>query len=90
MSLLVIMLCVIAIIVLYAGIKLKLANNEVSRILKEKAQLETQKKQLEQDNVIVKTQNHHYEVRKQHEENAHSANRQSIVDSLQSTGDFRD
>lgn len=90
MNLLMIMLGVIALVGLYVWIKLKQAHHQVERVLKENAQLETQKKQLEQDNAIVKTQNHHYEVRKQHEENAHRANRESIVDSLQSTGDFRD
>ncbi|OOF86723.1 hypothetical protein BKG93_02355 [Rodentibacter ratti] len=67
----------------YIWHKLHWASREIDRLLKTNATLE-------QEKAVSETKVKHYETRKNHEEKSRHANRSSLIDSLQQSGDLRD
>lgn len=72
-----------ALFVVYAVIRLKQANKQVEKALKEVEQLEAQK-------AVAQTQVKNFETRKKNEENNHSTTRDQLLERLQQSGDLRD
>lgn len=71
------------IVVGYIWYKFRRASREIDRLLKTNVQLEQEKN-------VSETKVKHYETRKNHEENSRHADRSSLIDSLQQSGDLRD
>ena len=67
----------------YVMFKLKHAHREIEQLLKNNAQLQTQK-------AVAETQVKHFEVRKKNEENTRNADRDTLIDGLHKSGDLRD
>ncbi|THA10485.1 DUF2681 domain-containing protein [Rodentibacter pneumotropicus] len=67
----------------YIWHKLHRASREIERLLKTNAALE-------QEKAVSETKAKHYETRRNHEENSRHADRTSLIDSLQQSGDLRD
>ena len=63
--------------------KLKHAHREIEQLLKNNAQLQTQKD-------VAETQVKHFEVRKKNEENTRNTGRDDVINRLQQSGDLRD
>ncbi|NBH76202.1 DUF2681 domain-containing protein [Rodentibacter pneumotropicus] len=85
MNLQFIVLAVIGAVLLtgYIWHKFSRASREIDRLLKTNAALE-------QEKAVSETKVKHYETRKNHEENSRHADRTSLIDSLQKSGDLRD
>ena len=67
----------------YVVFKLKRAHRKIEQLLKTNAHLQTQK-------VVAETQVQQFEVRKKNEENSRNADRDTLINELQKSGDLRD
>lgn len=67
----------------YVMFKLKHAHREIEQLLKTNAQLQAQK-------TVAETQVKQFETRKTNEKNNRNANRTTLINELQKSGDLRD
>lgn len=67
----------------YVMFKLKHAHREIDQLLKTNAQLQAQK-------TVAETQVKQFETRKTNEKNNRNANRTTLINELQKSGDLRD
>ena len=67
----------------YVMFKLKHAHREIDQLLKTNAQLKAQK-------TVAETQVKQFETRKTNEKNNRNANRTTLINELQKSGDLRD
>lgn len=67
----------------YMMFKLKHAHREIEQLLKTNAQLQAQK-------TVAETQVKQFETRKTNEKNNRNANRTTLINELQKSGDLRD
>lgn len=67
----------------YAHFRVKHLKSRLEKTQEKLTALEAQK-------AVAETQVKHFEVRKKHEENSHSARRDDVIERLQQSGDLRD
>lgn len=67
----------------YAHFRVKHLKSRLEKTQEKLTALETQK-------AVAETQVKHFEVRKKHEENSHSARRDDVIERLHQSGDLRD
>lgn len=67
----------------YITMKLKAANREINKLLKQNETLQAEK-------AVVQTQVKHFETRKKNEEKSRNTDRDALIDRLHQSGDLRD
>ena len=67
----------------YITVKLKAANREINKLLK-------QNEALQAETAVAQTQVKHFETRKKNEENNRTSDRNGLINRLQQQGDLRD
>ncbi|WP_449236112.1 DUF2681 domain-containing protein [Aggregatibacter kilianii] len=67
----------------YITVKLKAANREINKLLKQNETLQAEK-------AVVQTQVKHFETRKKNEKNSRNTDRDALIERLHQSGDLRD
>lgn len=67
----------------YITAKLKAANREINKLLKQNETLQAEK-------AVATTQVKHFETRKKNEENSRNTDRTSLIERMHQSGDLRD
>lgn len=67
----------------YITMKLKAANREINKLLKQNEALQAEK-------AVVQTQVKHFETRKKNEKNSRNTDRDALIERLHQSGDLRD
>lgn len=67
----------------YITVKLKAANREINKLLKQNETLQAEK-------AVAQTQVKHFEMRKKNEENSRNTDRDALIERLHQSGDLRD
>lgn len=67
----------------YITVKLKAANREINKLLKQNEALQAEK-------AVVQTQVKHFETRKKNEKNSRNTDRDALIERLHQSGDLRD
>ena len=67
----------------YITVKLKAANREINKLLKQNEALQAEK-------AVAQTQAQHFETRKKNENSNRNTDRNALIDRLHQSGDLRD
>lgn len=73
----------VVLIGVYITVKLKAANREINKLLKQNEALQAEK-------AVVQTQVKHFETRKKNEKNSRNTDRDALIERLHQSGDLRD